>query len=327
MWTSKGKGKGGINGLNEYTNWDAWDNGQLESFCYSLKTIEKNDEQWEKPKKVIRHLQEGIQESTIKIKRIREDKADKDMKEFKLSGNMFAELAKDDSDIDDTPGEAHDKQMLVSHVEEVSSKEKRKIMPRVEKWKNFNMKEAFRQHACGGTCRAWESHVAALAGHGGHAEPHGEDSAGRLAPIRTIEPEKLNNISVDGKWEEIELAVDSGAAESVCPNDLAEHVPTVEGAASKRGVMYEVASGHQIPNEGEKRFKAVTEDGVEKRMVLQVTDVNQGLLSVSKATSAGNRVVFDEAGSYIENKTSGLKTWLQQKNGMYMLKLWVQRPF
>ena len=62
-------------------------------------------------------------------------------------------------------------------------------------------------------------------------------------------------------------------------------------------------------------------------MVMQVCDVNQGLLSVSKATASGNRVIFDQDGSYIENKLSGERTWLHQKNGMYTLKLWVKRPF
>ena len=87
------------------------------------------------------------------------------------------------------------------------------------------------------------------------------------------------------------------------------------------------ASGHQIPNEGEKRFSAVTEEGLEKEMTLQVADVNQGLLSVSKAMKAGNRVVFDEAGSYIESKRTGDKTWMRERNGMFIMKLWVKRPF
>ena len=60
-------------------------------------------------------------------------------------------------------------------------------------------------------------------------------------------------------------------------------------------------------------------------MVIQVCEVNQGLLSVSKATATGNRVVFDSAGSYIENKSSGERSWLQEKNGMYMLRLWVKK--
>ena len=37
----------------------------------------------------------------------------------------------------------------------------------------------------------------------------------------------------DGRWEEIELAVDSGATESVVPNSMPETIATVEGAAGK----------------------------------------------------------------------------------------------
>ena len=148
-----------------------------------------------------------------------------------------------------------------------------------------------------------------------------------LNPIKTIEPEGIHRITEDGMWEEIELAVDSGATESVAPPTLPETIPTVEGPASKRGVMYEVASGHQIPNEGEKRFQAVTEEGSDKKMVLQVCDVNQGLLSVIKMIKSGNRVVFDESGSYVESKTSGDRTWIRERGGMFIMKLWVKRPF
>ena len=46
-----------------------------------------------------------------------------------------------------------------------------------------------------------------------------------------------------------------------------------------------------------------------------------------KAMKAGNRVVFDEAGSYIESKRTGEKTWMSERNGMFIMKLWVKRPF
>ena len=42
---------------------------------------------------------------------------------------------------------------------------------------------------------------------------------------------------------------------------------------------------------------------------------------------AGNRVVFDESGSFIEDKRSGEKMWLREDNGMYMLKMYVKIPF
>ena len=150
---------------------------------------------------------------------------------------------------------------------------------------------------------------------------------GKIKQIRTVEPETINSVSADGRWEKLQLAVDSGATESVIPPSMPECVPTEESAASRRGVKYEVASGHYIPNEGEKQFDAITDQGTKKRMILQVCDVTQGLLSVSKVAKAGNRVVFDDNGSFIQNKNSGDITWMEERGGMYMLTLWVKRPF
>ena len=154
---------------------------------------------------------------------------------------------------------------------------------------------------------------------------HGKNMGG-LQVVRTIEPESLNMCTDDGNWELLEVAVDSGATESVMLDQLLTSIPTAPSAASRRGVEYEVANGQRVPNEGEKRFNAITEDGVDKKVVMQVCDVNQGLLSVSKMTAAGNCVVFDEDGSYIKDKNSGEITWMEKRNGMFTLKLWVPKP-
>ena len=58
-------------------------------------------------------------------------------------------------------------------------------------------------------------------------------------------------------------------------------------------------------------------------MTAQVCDVNKALLRVKRVAKAGNRVVFDEDGSYIEDKQTGEKMWMEENNGMYILKLWV----
>ena len=52
--------------------------------------------------------------------------------------------------------------------------------------------------------------------------------------------------------------------------------------------------------------------------------VNKALLSVRKVVSAGNRVVFDSKGSYIENTKTGERMHLQDKQGMYVLKVWTK---
>ena len=78
---------------------------------------------------------------------------------------------------------------------------------------------------------------------------------------------------------------------------------------------------------GPKRFQAITEDNVKKTVTAQVCSVNKSLLSVSKVTRGGARVVFDADGSYIEDKKSGETISLQEKNGMYILRLWAKRGF
>ena len=67
-------------------------------------------------------------------------------------------------------------------------------------------------------------------------------------------------------------------------------------------------------------------------MTAQICDVDTGLLSVSKAIEAGNRVVFDldengsGHGSYIYDKETGEYMPMQMRGGMFMLKLWVRKP-
>ena len=66
----------------------------------------------------------------------------------------------------------------------------------------------------------------------------------------TIAPESISAVQTDG-WEEIELAVDSGASETVIGPDMVQSVEAIEGKAYRQNVKYEVANGSRIPNLGE----------------------------------------------------------------------------
>ena len=124
----------------------------------------------------------------------------------------------------------------------------------------------------------------------------------QLVHLRLKPEGALNN--VEGKWEVIDMAVDSGATDSVLNEDMLCSVETKPGPASRRGVKYEVANGEEIPNLGEKRFAAVSEEGTRRNLIVQVCDVSKALLSVRKMVAAGNRVVFDGDGSYVEDKVT-----------------------
>ena len=59
-------------------------------------------------------------------------------------------------------------------------------------------------------------------------------------------------------------------------------------------------------------------------MTAQVCDVNKALLSVRKVVQAGNRVVFDEQGSYVEDIQTGEKMWMREEGGMCMIRMWIK---
>ena len=92
----------------------------------------------------------------------------------------------------------------------------------------------------------------------------------------------------------------------------------------EKGVQYEVADGTLIPNLGEKKFIAVSNNGVARQMRAQVCDANKALLNVHRVVQAGNRVVFASSGSYVEDEPVGEIMELVEKGGVYMLKLWVK---
>lgn len=133
--------------------------------------------------------------------------------------------------------------------------------------------------------------------------------------------------NANGTFEKMTLTADSGASDTVLPKGTCEHVPTEPSPGSVAGVRYEVASGETIPNEGQKHVEVVTEDGQQRKITMQVCDVNKALLSIKKTCRAGHRVVFDDDGSFIENKASKERTWLREENGVYTLDVWVKTPF
>ena len=48
------------------------------------------------------------------------------------------------------------------------------------------------------------------------------------------------------------------------------------------------------------------------------------LASVRKICSGGNRVVFDDEGSYVENKVTGKRTEVVKEGGTYAVVMWVK---
>lgn len=71
------------------------------------------------------------------------------------------------------------------------------------------------------------------------------------------------------------------------------------------GVMYEVANGCQINNEGQQVLNIRTREGRNHKITCQVCDANKCLMSVSMLNEAGQQMMFNGHKCYIEDIASG----------------------
>ena len=123
--------------------------------------------------------------------------------------------------------------------------------------------------------------------------------------------------SVSGDLE-IEIGMDSCAAESVIPPDYVD-APITESEGSRRGVFYRGAGGDKIFNEGEQRVEFFTERNDLMALTFQVAKVPRPLASLMKLIKHGNRVVLDEEGSYLMHKATGTVTPIREKRGVFIM--------
>ena len=79
------------------------------------------------------------------------------------------------------------------------------------------------------------------------------------------------------------------------------------------GLGYRAANGSPIRNFGERTIEGQTNDGRGLKMKMTVAEVSEVLASVARICECNNRVVFDEDGSYIEDKSTGRSTPMQKK--------------
>ena len=99
-----------------------------------------------------------------------------------------------------------------------------------------------------------------------------------------------------------------------------------ETAASKNGEDFVSASGDVIPNYGELKLMMVTREMTTRGMTFQAAGVAKPLGSVKRMLQNGHRVIFDEGGSYIQNKATGEINWMREEDGNFMLDVYVPPP-
>ena len=126
-------------------------------------------------------------------------------------------------------------------------------------------------------------------------------------------------------WELTEITVDSGACDTVLPSAMLSSIDTEPSEGSKRGDEYEVASGHSIVNEGQKRCVMMTQGSTTpKGIVFQVSDVHKPLMSVGAMADAGFECLLGKEGGFMRDVDTGERIPLVRRGNLYMLKAWVK---
>ena len=131
----------------------------------------------------------------------------------------------------------------------------------------------------------------------------------------------INGVSYPAQLERLEAMVDSGAAVSAIPPEVASQYPVRNHAASGR--TYYAANGTQVKDEGMRSPLMRTDEGQMRSVDFSVCNVRRPIISVGKAIEKGQRVVFDSDGSYVEDKASGARTAIEKKNGVFVMRMWV----
>ena len=124
-------------------------------------------------------------------------------------------------------------------------------------------------------------------------------------------------------WRQVNVVLDSGAADSVCPKDMAPWFEVVDSDASRAGVYYTAANGGKLYNLGQTHIPIAMDNDYRTMATFQVADVSRPLMSVSKVCEMGNRVVFGAGGGYILNLETGATIPFETKDGIYVFKLWI----
>ena len=75
-----------------------------------------------------------------------------------------------------------------------------------------------------------------------------------------------------------------------------------------------------------KGFHCSHREGTVRGMTFQAAPVKRPLGAVRRMCRSSHRVVFDDDGSYIMNKTTGEVNWMREEDGNYILDLWVIPP-
>ena len=119
------------------------------------------------------------------------------------------------------------------------------------------------------------------------------------------------------------MTSDSGAGDTVGPEEDYPGYPVEESPGSKKGLYYVAAGGAKLKNTGQKRVLIMTREGQLKWVIVQMAKVKKTLSSVSRSNDNNYDVVYSSSGSYMEDCSNGDITKLRRQRGVFVLDAWV----
>ena len=123
-------------------------------------------------------------------------------------------------------------------------------------------------------------------------------------------------------WEVQSATVDSGSAVNGLPSKLMSKWFLDEAQGT---MTYTSASQHSVHVEGNRTPECWLQNGMQGGIEFKVlTELHKVIISTSKMTKAGFRVVHDSEGSYARHKASGKTLRIYEQNGVFVIPIWMR---
>ena len=122
--------------------------------------------------------------------------------------------------------------------------------------------------------------------------------------------------------ERIDLTIDSGCAVCALPVDVTSTVGMQE--LNRTPQEYIAANAERIRELGFKTLTLKFQNGDVQNLKFSVMDkLQKPLVAACKVVAAGNRIVLQPDGSFIEDVRSKRRKRIFERNGVYVLPCWV----
>ena len=141
-----------------------------------------------------------------------------------------------------------------------------------------------------------------------------------------LESSYANFNVVSSEYTDLQIVLDSGAADHVINPSEAPGYAIKEGVASKAGGCFVAANGEAIANQGELNLELKAGE-TPINSTFQAAEITKPLWSVSKICQAGYKITFDSQGAVIYHVDSGAAVGkFAFKNGLYVGDMKLKNP-